>query len=652
MGTANIMDVRVAGDTKSLVAEMRAVEKENDRLTTKMTKLAKRGKKTGKTLSFSYDTAKKKAAQFARELQNLEAKINKQGRATAADTKRLKQLNKALGMTRQRMRGLDSATRGAGRSLATGTGNALKFVGALAGIGGAAGAIMLIASRLKQEYQHLVDQQQRAKIAQMTVGEARAFALVNRPQGMSPKDLDKLVKDVSTRKGYEMPAARVWQLSAGMLSGKGGLDKKQYEAAFREGARLGSIAGEGLDITAYGGAIADVMKQTGGKDARAAGGLLMQFGTASRVVDPAKQAAALIKTMSAGPAFGFKQEEAAELTAAISQLSGDVEGATSATSVNRLMQTVTKMRSTGVSTGKRKIKLTKRGMAGFTELQDIFQTLSQDEQDALLSNMQLGKAGSRGAIMQLIRRTQPAKKAMSAAQKEITAYGPGTAKTWEGYFDAVKTGPHEVVRGMHRKRKSTVETLKLKNIKGAIASELREGMAEIFENVEGLSKTKIAFDKINQEIRSGIGTKDTDAIFDAAIKRVDQLRKDKAFGHKYISGGRPGSWTRAAEPGGYGVEKLPEGAWERPEKSKGRKVWQTGSKYKPTEVFLENTNYDPVHKETFDEYRELLKEQKELVKQQLELLKAQQAADNPQSVKIVSDERTPVINPNAQIESD
>ncbi|MCK4625734.1 MAG: hypothetical protein KAV00_10515 [Phycisphaerae bacterium] len=641
MGTANRMDVRVVGDTKSLVAEMRAVEKENARLEARLTRLAKTGSKSGKAISKSYAGARKRAAQLDREIKHLTFSINKKGQATAKETMRLGRLNKALSLTQQKLRGVDRAGRGASRSLATGTGNALKFVGALVGIGSAVGVIMLIASRLKQEYQHLVDQQRRAKIEQMTTGEARAIALWNKPADMPVGRLDKLVEETSKRKGYEIDPKRLWRLAASLLSGKGKLKNKQFEAAFKEASRFGAIAGEGFETDVLGGVTADIMKVTGQQDAKRAVGWFRQIGLASRVVAMEKQAKSITPVISSAKPLGFTEEQSAELFAYISHRSGDVEGRLASTGAINLMKWVKSLQTKGT--------LKQGGIEGLRELQTKFAAASDTEKRLLLQTSEAegfaeyvsmskkqrqklmgkipGRAKTLGAMLGLLTRAPGAMAEYARAREQITApTSDEAAKAAEQYFKDVKAGEYEEPRAIERKGKSVSTWLKLKNVKGARAGALRELVDKVLADVPGVSKTELQLGKLLQEFKSGVGTK---GMYDATLKRIESVRSRRGYGYKYRTAG------------GRFVEELPEGTVEGKEFFTGSKTYRV-QKGNISVPYYENRDYNLQQAEAFADLIQAIKDLKDE-------FQANRNADDPQPVKIVN---TPVINPNAQIESD
>jgi len=449
-----------------------------------------------------------------------------------------KQARAALGA-----RDLGKASKQGGKSaqssLASGARAALGFAGAMTGIGSAVGGVMLIVNQLKQEYRHLIEQQSRARWRQMDVGAARVEALRNLPTGMDAASLERFVVKTAARKGFEMPETRAWQVAGSMLSGKGALSQQQFRGAYGEALKYGAVGSESFEAATVGGAIADVMKLTG-TSGKGALGFMRQFGTAARVVDPALQATALARSGAAAKPMGFTVEQSAEITAALSQLGGDTEGKVSSTAFAKLAKLMADLRyKKPIRVGRKSIGLTQTGMGALEEMQGIMQGLTPEEQTAFLTRMQLGKAGGRGAMMQLLTGSEAGTAALATAQQQIGAPGPASAAAVDEFYANVAKGRHETLRTTRRAMSKGIETQELANVSGGIASELRR-VEDYLKATPGISLTETQIGTLMQELKTGVGTASPRELFDAAIGRIQGMQARHA----------PSSKTRYATTSG------------------------------------------------------------------------------------------------------
>ena len=557
-------------------------------------------------------------------------------RAFTALGKKIDQVERKLKQTgqtgRKSTKDTSDGMAGAGRS-------ALKFAGRLAGVGSAAAGVYAIAAQLRREYEHLKRQQAEAGLAQLTVGDLRGYALINRPTDVDGKLLDRLVEQTASKE--EISQKRLWPLISSRLSAKGPLSDAAFEDAFRRTARIGAIGGPGVDLAVRGGAAMDIMKVTGGNRADVALGFMMSVGTAARVDDPAKQAAAIPRVLSAAKPAYWTLEQASELWTYLTGASADREGRRSATGAINFMQLLFKGRTAEGAMipyeefGKIKRRpLRAKGMAGLTELQDWYAQAPENLRELLLAGLQ-AEAAVKGSLQSLVARDPQAMKIWERAREATPSpTAPGLAGAYEDYFKGVAVGKHEPVRAANRALDAFQEGERLRDEQGGMAGMLRVELDESLAAIKGIRDIDRKLLRAKWELGSGFGRGDP---MGAAIEQLRELQRTKGYGAKF----RRAPWSNW---GPAFVEDLPaEGAervgktWIRPEH------WQVPVEHYGREVkssYMRRTEgYDPKQAASIDRLIVALEKLAASQTDALEKLAASQAADKPQPVKIVADER-------------
>ncbi len=150
---ANTVLVEYEGEERNLVATVAKLEKANKRLEKQLGKVAKWGKKSGKAVATSYEGSRKRAAQLAKQVRSLAFQIQKSGRATDEQARRLRRLQRAYGLTQERVRGADRAVRSSNSAFATGAQRLGSFAAGFLSVGMAIRAFRIHTQAIAEDVQ-------------------------------------------------------------------------------------------------------------------------------------------------------------------------------------------------------------------------------------------------------------------------------------------------------------------------------------------------------------------------------------------------------------------------------------------------------------------------------------------------------------------
>ena len=299
------------------------------------------------------------------------------------------------------------------------------------------------------------------------IGQARAIALGNLPAGMTVGQLDQMVETAATRPGLKIPRARGYQIAGNIMSASGGMSFQQMRGAFSEAARESARTG-GAPAGAFGGAVADIMKQIPGTTNTQAAGLLEQFGKASRIVERPEQARAITKGIGLAGGAGISEERTLEMIAALTQF-GDVSGQTSVQAISRLYKNLDIARTKGYDIGGgQRLRISGRGDEGMEELIRKVRGLRLEQQDRFFSKFQLGKGATGFAVRQILTGTAVGRERLRAAEAAI---GPPSeaAASRERTLRASGSGIYGIQAEVIREMDVGTETLQLLDKKRIIA---------------------------------------------------------------------------------------------------------------------------------------------------------------------------------------
>ena len=543
-------------------------------------------------------------------------------RAFTALSKKIDQVERKLKRTGQAGRRAGQETSG---GMAAGAKGALKFAGALAGVGSIIGGMIAVAAQLRREYEHLKRQQAEAGLAQLTVGQLQNRARMNLPDKFPEADLHAMVKDASRR--HNVKVEEIWRGTVDPLSAMGPLSPAQFKGGLNLG--VSAFAKGGYDIATTAGGIMDIMKVTGGT-ARQSAAWLRRFGQQTRVTTLEEQLSTLVPVVTAAKVQGWEAEQAAELVAYLTQLSADITGKQSSTGAIRFMENLTAATTAGGAlipykqfgrTKYRPLKAT--GMAGLTEMQDWYAGADPEMRREFAAKLP-GRARTKGALLSLIARTPEAEAAYEEARESIPSpTAPGVERSWTQWEHMTAAGEYEPVRAAERMFETLAEGERLRDKKQGLSGTIREGLDEFLAAIPGIRDIDRKLLRAKWEFGSGFGRGDP---MGTAIEQLRELQRTKGYGAKF----RRAPWSNW---GPAFVEDLPaEGAervgktWIRPEH------WQVPVEHYGREVkssYMRRTEgYDPKQAASIDRLIVAL-----------EKLAASQAADKPQPVEIVADKR-------------
>jgi len=498
------------------------------------------------------------------------------------------------------------------------TDQAKSFAVAVTGIGSATAALMAVVAKVREEIEHVRAQQRRAGETQVTAGEARARAILNKPASVEAAWLDQLV--TATAKTEKVDQARLWGLASQMLSSKGNLSNQQFAAAFRESARVGALAGPELDLPTLGGGIQDVMRVTGLTDPRAAGGWIRQIGQQARVVDLDKQIRSVVPPISTARAYGWTEQQAAQFMAYLTMFSGDTQGRRSSSGAVGFMEQVDSARTkagaiipTTTTWGKAGFRpLKAKGFGAIAELQEWYASAPESDREIFRDKL-AGEKRTKGGILSLIARDPAALAAFATIQGNITdPRAAGVTGAWESYFADTARGPVEGTRAAKRTIEAATEAQNMRNPSAAVRM-ARDKYAEFLGATPGVSATSIWSTGLDIAAASWGGLNPMDALIEDAERRQRQrLPFRRMTGSPFAPTARPTFTYYDTQRPGLGMEPNPAANAE-----------QAGA------------------------FRDLIVELKGL---RDDMARQRDGTGKPAAVAIVEDRRVPATQPAAQVE--
>lgn len=384
-------------------------------------------------LKSKHNDAAKAEREASREAEAIKARaLTAQDRHNAAVTRARelldkgkisqKEFNVELERQSKLLRESEGAADGLGSKLA---GAGKDAVVAITGIGSALGAVMAVAATIKQEYEAFKQREAEILRSHQTFGGAmRGLALDFTPdETMSAGDLEGAVKGLMTRTGAtDVIAAQVMSQA---MAGRGTLSNAAAGGLAELALKLYPESGEEAGLMAMSTGM--LMNQSGIADPRAAMGMAAQIKNASMVVKMRDIAQSGITSVSAGVSGGDTAEQAAELYSAISNITGDSLGATSATAFVAL-----KEKLAGFEPGK-KSKVPKDVLRRLMEAQGTTAKLAVVQSSPELQE-EIGVEGFEKKAIDGMRRLMAGEgKAMAAladAQAKITAPNAASYEQW------------------------------------------------------------------------------------------------------------------------------------------------------------------------------------------------------------------------------
>ncbi len=410
-------------------------------------------------------------------------------------------------------------------------------------VGGIKSAGQAVMGQLNREIDRIKQRQDRSATTQMNLGQMRNWAILNKPQDVSVKQLENLVQ--STSRKYNIKQTEIWPSMGGILSAKGALPWSKVVDATHQGVRLYKRAGADIGMTA--GAAMDVMRLSPKANASQALGFVVGGGQQMRVGEYEKQVAVIPPVMSAANAFGWTARQGVAMLGYTTMASGDFTGKKGRTATINLMATLDKARTksgglipraTVSSTGKKGYAfdpIKKTGFAALGELQDEYALMSEAERTEFRAKMP-GQAQTKGAILNLIARKPEAVAGFAAAMKGIGSPGdPSAAKPWEAYHKIAAAGKFAPIRGAMQAFGTAIEENEL-NDPYAISAVIRKGMEKKLASLPGGSDMGDRIASAMREFKGGIG--ETSGMPRIAIEELKAIRANRKFSEpeKYFPG--------------------------------------------------------------------------------------------------------------------
>lgn len=502
-------------DLTKAVKDMQRMANGSAMMAKQFQKAGKAGSKSAKRIETDYEKATRRLNGLNKAIKRHEFEMRRSGQATDRQTRRLKAM-------KDQARTLETQLGRTGRAGAAGmreaSGHGLKFLGTLTGIGSAIGGVYAVARQLRAEWEYLKNQQARAGATQMTVGEAAAAALLNKPGHVDTKALEAIVKKQAGL--AKVPEAQAWNMAGAMLSAMGGMSLKQWGDAFGQVLKIQALGGAGVEGKTLGQGMLNLMQQ-GAPTAEHAGGFIRGIGAASNVVALKKQVRGVVPVVSAARDLGFTQEAAGELFAYATHRSGDTEGEMSSTGTVAFMRWLQKLQAEGM--------IQQGGLAGVRELRQKLAGMGKAERDLFLNAMP-GEGKVRGAWTGILTGQDDALSAFAAARRQVL--GPEAAENvglWRSFETDVNRIKQTPVRKVSMGFDKAVEQVELENF-GGMGGVVREKLQKLRDAMPGQSKLYNDLDAILTEFDSRGMTKDS---IEHAIRAVERLHQRGGYGYKF-----------------------------------------------------------------------------------------------------------------------
>ncbi len=246
----------------------------------------------------------------------------------------LEKLGRGLDKTIDKLNKIEKASADSSKAVAGGmeqaAGSALKFVGAITGVGSVVGGVLAIANQLRREYDNLVSRQKDAASAQLGFEGQLAEAVRNAAGLLTGKEMRKQTMSIASDVSAD-PSSVAAALSS-TLSAVGPMNKAEAEQAFaatRAAMRFAPEMGR-TDIAALAGTAVDVAKRTGTTPEQAIG-FMQNIGGIARVPSLQNLSSNVMPAVMGTTQFGGTIQESGALISAITQGMADTEGRVSGT---------------------------------------------------------------------------------------------------------------------------------------------------------------------------------------------------------------------------------------------------------------------------------------------------------------------------------
>lgn len=443
----------------------------------------------------------------------------------------LGKLATGLDRTIDKLNKLEKASKGATKAtedgLASGAAQALKFAGAITGIGGAIGGMLAIVNQIKREYDNMVSRQKEAAGTQVGFETQLAEAVRNAAGLLTGEEVKKETLRIAEKTAAD-PAAVASALSS-TLSAVGPTNKAEAQQAFAATEAAMKFAPEmsGPDIAALAGTAVDIAKRTGATPEQAIG-FMQNIGGVARVPSLQNLSGNVAPAVMSVKQFGGSMEDAGGLVSALTQGMADTEGRISGTAA---------------------IGLAEQLRERLPKLAD-----TRSRIDAIASNPALYKAFFQGGVFGG-KKFEPAsfeKKALASVEQVLTegsmlnqAFKGGAAKIGDvqgagqkTYDDLLKEVNSVTFTGRaQRVFSSATKGQQILDAKGGITSVNREGL-QAYLKAMGESDFSQRLDAMLFEGKTLTGSNAMDVTSGALRARAAALRSPVKIGDTDLMGRR------------------------------------------------------------------------------------------------------------------
>lgn len=247
----------------------------------------------------------------------------------------LEKLARGLDKTIDKLNKMEKASADSSKAAAGGmeqaAGSALKFVGAITGVGSVVGGILAVANQLRREYDNLVSRQKGAADTQIGFEAQLAQTVRNAGGKLSGSD----VRDMALRlaEGASADPAKAAMVLGSAFSARGVSNKQQAEEVRQSAEAAMKFAPEmsAEDTAMLAGTAIDIMKRTGGNARQAIGLTQLTSGLSRTTTLKGVAENVLPGALQMTELGGGSIETNAALMAALTQGIVDPEGAVSRT---------------------------------------------------------------------------------------------------------------------------------------------------------------------------------------------------------------------------------------------------------------------------------------------------------------------------------
>ena len=356
----------------------------------------------------------------------------------------------------------------------------------LVGVAGAIGLATSAMGMFRQatqlaiaEVKNLGEQRKSAGEAGVSVAARRAAALRNLPAGVAASDFDKMVRNVTKQRAFEIEKGDATDIVSRVLTTKANLPLHIADKIAMEAGREKRTNPLG-DANVFAGAVGDLLKsapyiQKMKDPVATAAGFIQQTQTQARAFDPAKLGKALGRSIAIGRSSGFSARESAALLASASQISADPEVRRSGTGVSNLMSNLA-LELTGQ--GVAGISSEKKGMELIYDAQRQLRAAGPEQRKKFIKKFK-GRAATRGFTIGLLTEDPVVMEAVEQAFRGISEPGPESRLARARILKASVGGPEGAMLEADSTGKASLEMLKLANLRHQFAGVLQRDVPEL-----------------------------------------------------------------------------------------------------------------------------------------------------------------------------